>query len=587
MDQERLSHAKDVSNGDTENGQSMHTTKRRRKRNPLVWLASRAALCGAWIVRVLLYLLYGICGFILLLGRGILDMCRGLVVPLGKLKHALMQPVRIQMRNADRVQQNMRAARHKGKKHFAAALLKSAHTYLWGENGLMITIFHYVVPVASLAFLVGVVLYGAHLQYGLVVQYNGEEIGVIASEEEFDAAASEVHKRIADVELSEPLIYTPKFSLTIVNDTSDYVPSSVLADRMLSSSDAVLTQACGVFVDDAFVGAVASNQEVEFALSERLADFNAPAGATDVQYENAVTFRSGMYLEDSLLDTEEMIEKLTASERYRSQYTVQQGESVVQVAKKFSMAESELRELNPDLEEGECQAGDRLTVIKTNSFLPIQYTERMTLTSFIDFDSIEVNTSSVNKGDTQILVPGVKGEKSNVVDIVYVDGAEASRKVIRSEVLSEPVTEQVGIGTYTAQPMSKNTVLRGSGQFSWPVDGGYISDPFISDRNHKGLDIAAPAGTEIYAADAGTVTYAGWNAGGYGYLVMVDHGNGYVTVYGHCSMIYVSEGQEVSRGQRMAAVGSTGRSTGNHLHFEVRYNGMYCDPTGFLRVNAD
>ena len=266
MDQERLSHAKDVSNGDTENGQSMHTTKRRRKRNPLVWLASRAALCGAWIVRVLLYLLYGICGLILLLGRGILDMCRGLVVPLGKLKHALMQPVRIQMRNADRVQQNMRAARHKGKKHFAAALLKSAHTYLWGENGLMITIFHYVAPVASLAFLVGVVLYGAHLQYGLVVQYNGEEIGVIASEEEFDAAASEVHKRIADVELAEPLIYTPKFSLTIVNDTSDYVPTSVLADRMLSSSDAVLTKACGVFVDDAFVGAVASNQEVEFAL---------------------------------------------------------------------------------------------------------------------------------------------------------------------------------------------------------------------------------------------------------------------------------------------------------------------------------
>lgn len=135
MDQERLSHAKDVSNGDTENGQSMHTTKRRRKRNPLVWLASRAALCGAWIVRVLLYLLYGICGLILLLGRGILDMCRGLVVPLGKLKHALMQPVRIQMRNADRVQQNMRAARHKGKKHFAAALLKSATLICGARTG--------------------------------------------------------------------------------------------------------------------------------------------------------------------------------------------------------------------------------------------------------------------------------------------------------------------------------------------------------------------------------------------------------------------------------------------------------------------
>lgn len=587
MDQERLSHATDVSNGDTENGRRNTTGRKRRRRNPLVRLAAGIALCGAWVIRLLLYLLYGVYGLLRLFGRGLLGMCRGLAGPLAKLKHGLLQPVRIQMRNADRVQQKMRAARKQGGRHVAAALLESTHTYLWGENGLFITIFNYAAPVASLAFLAGVVFYGAHLQYGLVVQYNGEEIGVIASEAEFDAAANEVHKRIANVELTDPLIYTPKFSLTIVNDTSDYVPTSVLADRMLSSSDAVLTQACGVFVDDAFVGAVPSSQEIEFALSERLADFNAPAGATDVRYENEVTYRSGMYLEDSLLDTEEMIEKLTASERYRSRYTVQQGESVVQVAKKFSMTESRLRELNPDLEEGECEAGDQLTVIKTDSFLPIQYTERMTLTSFIDFDSIEVNTSAVNKGDTQILVPGVKGEKSNVVDIVYVDGAEASRTVIRSEVLSEPVTEQVGIGTYTAQPMSANTVLRGSGRFSWPVDGGYISDPFISDRNHKGLDIAAPAGTEIYASDAGTVTYAGWNAGGYGYLVMVDHGDGYVTVYGHCSMIYVSEGQEVSRGQRMAAVGSTGRSTGNHLHFEVRYNGMYCDPTGFLRVNAD
>ena len=64
------------------------------------------------------------------------------------------------------------------------------------------------------------------------------------------------------------------------------------------------------------------------------------------------------------------------------------------------------------------------------------------------------------------------------------DGAQASREVIRSEVLSEPVTEQVGIGTYTAQPMSKNTVLRGSGQFSWPGYGGYFSEPCMSDRNH-------------------------------------------------------------------------------------------------------
>lgn len=103
----------------------------------------------------------------------------------------------------------------------------------------------------------------------------------------------------------------------------------------------------------------------------------------------------------------------------------------------------------------------------------------------------------------------------------------------------------------------------------------------IRDHTHMGMDIAAPNGTDIKAAADGTVTYAGW-MGGYGNLIIISHGNGIQTYYGHCSKLYVSNGKEVKAGDVIAAVGSTGNSTGNHLHFEIRKNGSQINPQKYL-----
>jgi murein DD-endopeptidase MepM/ murein hydrolase activator NlpD len=97
---------------------------------------------------------------------------------------------------------------------------------------------------------------------------------------------------------------------------------------------------------------------------------------------------------------------------------------------------------------------------------------------------------------------------------------------------------------------------------------------------HEGIDIAAPAGSPITAAASGTVIYAGW-FGGYGNLAIIDHGGGVATAYGHMSAIYATGGAVV-QGQSIGAVGTTGHSTGNHLHFEVRINGSPVDPLGYL-----
>lgn len=131
-------------------------------------------------------------------------------------------------------------------------------------------------------------------------------------------------------------------------------------------------------------------------------------------------------------------------------------------------------------------------------------------------------------------------------------------------------------------------VIRGTGQFSIPVSGrltsrfGYRVHPILGYRRfHAGIDFGAGHGTVIRAADSGTVIFAGWY-GGYGRSVIIDHGNDLTTLYAHSSEVYVSEGQGVQRGQAIAAVGSTGLSTGPHLHFEVRQNGTPVDPLNYL-----
>jgi murein DD-endopeptidase MepM/ murein hydrolase activator NlpD len=135
---------------------------------------------------------------------------------------------------------------------------------------------------------------------------------------------------------------------------------------------------------------------------------------------------------------------------------------------------------------------------------------------------------------------------------------------------------------------NKNRSALGSGRLIWPINGkitsyfGWRVHPILHKKKyHSGLDIAADTGTPIAAADAGAVIYSGRN-GGYGNMIALDHGNGISTVYGHCSALLVTIGQNVAKGEIIGKVGSTGFSTGPHLHFEVRKEGVPVDPLSSL-----
>ena len=130
--------------------------------------------------------------------------------------------------------------------------------------------------------------------------------------------------------------------------------------------------------------------------------------------------------------------------------------------------------------------------------------------------------------------------------------------------------------------------VQGTGQLGWPVSGeitspyGYRVHPIWETTiYHSGIDIGVDEGTPVHAADGGVVVWSGW-MGGYGYAVVIDHGNGLSTLYGHNSELAVDEGQSVAKGQVISYAGSTGNSTGPHVHFEVRVNGDPVDPMGYL-----
>ena len=121
-----------------------------------------------------------------------------------------------------------------------------------------------------------------------------------------------------------------------------------------------------------------------------------------------------------------------------------------------------------------------------------------------------------------------------------------------------------------------------TGVFRLPTRG-FISSRYgmRNGRMHKGVDLAAKTGTSIVAADGGKVTFSGYS-GDYGNLIIINHGNGYITKYGHCSKLLVKKGDKVYKGQKIAQVGSTGRTTGPHLHFEVLKNGVNKNPLNYL-----
>lgn len=188
----------------------------------------------------------------------------------------------------------------------------------------------------------------------------------------------------------------------------------------------------------------------------------------------------------------------------------------------------------------------------------------------------------------QSAIESKRSEQQKIINELNSDINELKRQEAEMEKAEKQIQSQIDAALKAAT--QKSVTYKGNGRFLFPLASytrvssqyGYRIHPITGTRKlHSGIDYAAPAGTAIYAAEDGVVLTSGW-VNGYGYTVTVNHGGGYVTLYAHCSKLLVSAGQTVTRGQTIAKVGSTGNSTGNHLHFEVKVNGSAVNPAGYL-----
>ena len=202
----------------------------------------------------------------------------------------------------------------------------------------------------------------------------------------------------------------------------------------------------------------------------------------------------------------------------------------------------------------------------------------------IPFETVKKNDSSLVKGSTKTKTQGEEGLRRKTTTITYLNGQETARKEGEFKTVKEPVDKVVLVGTKkkTSSNNNNGSAIKGAPSFGWPVSGRITSPYGTRDgRLHAGIDIGKPIGSAVKASAAGTVTRAG-NAGDYGILVEINHGNGWVTRYAHNSSVKVKVGQKVSKGQTIALSGNTGRSTGPHVHFEIRYNGSAKNPMTYL-----
>jgi murein DD-endopeptidase MepM/ murein hydrolase activator NlpD len=424
-------------------------------------------------------------------------------------------------------------------------------------------------------------LFFSFYTFGTTVTYDGREVAKVSSRTAAEAAARDLES------VTQGTIggsYTISASLLQYTDglmlRKDVVDGSAF-EEALSEDIGLVTYGYSLYVDGEMLGAT----PYEGALDELIEQLKAAAtdeNTISCDFQENVEIKAGYVPTEKIMNLGYLAEMLFSTKTEEVTYTVKSGDTWSQIAESHGMTSAELLAKNPGYDINKLSIGEVLTMSAAVPYLTMTVVQRESYIDDVPFDIQYTDSANLYKGDYKVTSAGEYGAADVVANVTYVNGEETERTILSSVTLREPVTEQRLQGT------KERPTWLPTGTFRWPVSGritstfgGRKSPGGIGSTNHKGIDIAAPKGTPVYAADGGTVIYAGWMSG-YGYLVQIDHGNGYVTYYGHNSSLTVSVGAKVYKGQQIARVGSTGNSTGNHCHFEVRYNGVAKNPLNYL-----
>ena len=279
---------------------------------------------------------------------------------------------------------------------------------------------------------------------------------------------------------------------------------------------------------------------------------------------------------NKLADPDEAVAKIREGKEEMRTHIVEVGESYWIIARMYDTTVEELLSANPDQDSQTLKPGDEVNLFVPTPLLTVRTVEQIQYTEDTAFETEVKTDDSMYKNQKKIITKGEKGSSEIVANVTKLNGIVEDKEIISEKVLVEPVTEVVVQGT---KELPKTAA---TGSFMVPTSGR-LSSPY-GMRNgsmHRGIDLANSTGTNVYAADGGRVTFSGYK-GSYGYMIEINHENGYVTRYAHNSKLLVKSGERVYRGQHIAEMGNTGRSTGPHLHFEILVNGSHQNPSRYI-----
>ncbi|OXM14483.1 M23 family metallopeptidase [Paenibacillus herberti] len=311
----------------------------------------------------------------------------------------------------------------------------------------------------------------------------------------------------------------------------------------------------------------------------------APADRiSGVKFAEEISINETQLDPSQVLGQNQLLRLVSGGTEKNTKYTVQPGDCVGCIASKFDISREIIYKNNPSIENDLIKAGDVLDLTVNKPVVNVITTESQTEMITSEPQVITQKKATLNAGQFKVIQEGKPGSKRLTYSVVKQNGYKMSEDLVSIEVITKSVPKIIVRGTKVVSSESSSTEIgsrEGSGTFAMPVSGYRITSTYGSrwGRLHKGLDLVG--GSAIKAADDGVVEFAG-KKNGYGNAIIIDHNNGYKTLYAHLDSLSVKTGQTVDRGQRMGVMGNTGNSTGIHLHFEIYKNGKLQNPLRYL-----
>ncbi len=433
----------------------------------------------------------------------------------------------------------------------------------------------------------GGIFYFSTTTVAVSVIVNGQNIGYAADMDEATALVNEILEEQGEIAGTTALT-SDTIEYNQVRIKNDKQPLAYISKYALLGIITPYIEGYSLKIEDKTVAVLANEDKVNELLAKYKDHYTKPSDDNSVESVELIEEIAAIPKEvhpNQVKSVDEAFEILLNGEITETEYTVQPNDSWWLIARNHNMLIDEILAGNPGLTEDSIIKPDEvIKIVRAEPYLNVLSKGTKVVKEVIPFNVATQVDTKLAYGQRVVRQDGKDGEKTVTYNYVEQNGKTLEKEVVKEDVLTKPVNQIVARGPNPPAAVTVGT-SRGSGSvsgLSWPLSGqitsyyGYRWGSF-----HTGIDINGVTGQPMVAAKSGTVASAGW-AGNYGYSILIDHGNGVATRYAHASKLMVKAGDNVSKGQTIALVGSTGRSTGAHLHFEVLINGSHFNPLNYL-----